>query len=127
MSEPGDLEARIQGLEERLLRAEVRQSRVELDELLAGDFREFGSSGRVFDRAAIMAHLQAESPWELGLHDFRAQILSADLVLATYRATARRRASEEVSHSLRSSLWRRDGDRWQVIFHQGTRGAGAEV
>jgi ribonuclease HI len=38
-------------------------------------------------------------------------------MLATYRATSGQRTS------LRSSLWRRDGGTWQLVFHQGTLAA----
>ena len=44
----------LKGLEEMLLRPEVRRSRLKMDSLLADDFIEYGWSGRVYDKAAIL-------------------------------------------------------------------------
>jgi len=107
-------------LEERLLRPEVRRSKHELAELLADDFREFGSSGRVFDKQQIIELLQQQPPYELSLRDFSTVTLGPDLVLATYRASCRALDSKQLSHSLRCSILRQQGGKWQVHFHQGT-------
>ena len=109
----------IRALEERLLENTVRSSREAVVELLAEDFLEFGKSGRVFDRDAILAELQNESPiLEHWLDDFEACQLGDDVVLVTYRIRAAR--DDGASTSLRSSIWVRRGDRWQMVFHQGT-------
>lgn len=50
------VEAAIMG-ELRLLDAEVRRSPERLGALLHPDFYEFGSSGRLWDRAAVLAEL----------------------------------------------------------------------
>jgi hypothetical protein len=46
-------------------------------------------------------------------------ILAADIILATYRAT-KTEVDGQQSYSLRSSIWRKNGDKWQMFFHQGT-------
>ena len=119
MTQEQTLHAHLQELEKRLSQPEVRRSAHDLRELLAEDFREFGSSGRVFNRQQIIEALQNEQPWELSLDQFQAVSL-ADVVLVTYRGTHKRLGSAEASHSLRSSIWRRRDGRWQVVFHQGT-------
>ena len=43
-----DVEGLLRGLELELLRPELRESAGRLANLLADDFREFGSSGRIF-------------------------------------------------------------------------------
>lgn len=53
------LDQQIRALEERLLTPELCRSREELPKLLADDFLELGSSGRTFDREAIIILLQA--------------------------------------------------------------------
>ena len=121
METPDAVAARIRHLEERLVLAEVRQSREELTTLLADDFREFGSSGEIYDKPRILAALGAAPSLTIELEDFRASVLSPSIVLATYVAVTRRAGRETDSRSLRSSLWRSSGDRWQVVFHQGTR------
>jgi len=47
-------------LEERLLRPDVRSSAEQLDKLLADEFIEFGSSGRVFNKEQIIGTLAYE-------------------------------------------------------------------
>lgn len=46
------LENHLRELEERLLQTDVRKSPEELDQLLADDFVEIGSSGRLFNKKA---------------------------------------------------------------------------
>lgn len=120
MEENPSLPELIRHLEERLLQPDVRRSANELAELLADDFIEFGSSGRIYDRSATIAALQDESPVEISLADFQAKMLAPDVVLATYRAI--RSASEAAlpAQSLRSSIWKQIDGRWQLVFHQGT-------
>ena len=105
-------------LEVRLLTPAVRQSPDELERLLADDFVEIGASGRQFDRRQIIEALQGEPPAELSLHDFRVVLLAPDVALATYRSA--RQTPGAARHSLRSSIWVRRADRWQLVFHQGT-------
>lgn len=124
-NEPGrevgpELLAQLRGLEESLANPDARRSPAGFAALLADDFREFGSSGRVYDKAQIIAALGSEQPCRLVLTGFQALALAPEVVLLTYRATRQFRGSEKVSASTRSSIWvRRDG-RWQVVFHQGT-------
>ena len=113
-----NLSAMLQALEERLLQPSIRRSRTALEALLEPEFREFGSSGRVFDREAIFLLLQTEAsaPSQAQLHDFLCTPLAADVALVTYRSL-----NHMGSEALRSSLWcYRDGH-WQLLFHQGTR------
>ena len=48
------IEAHLRTLEEQLLQPAVRKDATRLDALLADGFIEFGSSGRVFDKQAII-------------------------------------------------------------------------
>jgi len=110
----------VRSLEELLAKPDVRHAPGQLARLIADDFREFGSSGRVFDKQQIIAALQRQAPCELSLRDFRAVLLAANVVLVTYCGTARFSGSTTASYSLRSSIWRRRDGRWEVVFHQGT-------
>ena len=107
-------------LEELLTQPAIRRSAQKLNELLADDFREFGGSGRIFDKQQIIDALQPQPPCELWLEDFQATGLAPDVVLVTYRGNCRFADSEKVSRSLRSSIWRNQNGRWKVVFHQGT-------
>jgi hypothetical protein len=107
-------------LEESLLQSEVRRSSTALDDLLADDFIEIGSSGRVFDKARIISALREESARRSrAIRDFRVRILAPSVVLATYRLIGRD-GDAPPRHTLRSSIWKRAGERWQMVFHQGT-------
>ena len=52
----------IKSLEETLLDPAVRKNSEQVSNLLADDFLEFGSSGRTFDKAAILEDLRNEPP-----------------------------------------------------------------
>jgi hypothetical protein len=120
MEENRPLAELIRQLEERLLQADVRRSTTDVGDLLADDFVEFGSSGRIFDKPATMAALQYESPTEIALVDYRARVLAPDVVLVTYRAVRSASTLAASTQSLRSSIWRKLDARWQLVFHQGT-------
>ena len=108
--------AELQALEEELLLPDVRKS-TRLTELLADEFIEFGSSGRVYTKADLVAVLQAETPVTQTTSDFRVTAPAPDVALLTYRI---RSDSQPPVHTLRSSLWVRARGRWKMVFHQGT-------
>jgi hypothetical protein len=114
------LDAQLRHLEEQLLQPEVRGSTERLAALLAEDFVEFGSSGRVFNKSQIIAALADEIPAKRSLSEFEARMLSDDVALVTYRATRRSKPGTGAVHTLRSSVWRRSNGQWQMVFHQGT-------
>lgn len=83
--------------------------------LLDPSFVEFGSSGRAWERDTMLAALQADDTPAPDVRDLTTTRLAPDVVLLTYRTFRERRST------LRSSVWRRDGDGvWRVVFHQGT-------
>ena len=108
-------------LEERLLQPEVRRDRTEVASLLAEEFVEFGSSGRIFDREQILELLENEPEARIAMLDGAQQMVAPDVALVTYRSVHPGSAVEPGRTALRSSLWVHRDDRWQVIFHQGTR------
>ncbi|WHY22373.1 DUF4440 domain-containing protein [Paenibacillus sp. G2S3] len=102
-------------LEEKLLEPEVRTSAIELSKLLADEFFEFSSSGKVWSKK------EGLSPKGIGvvrmrLSDFDIYPLSEDTVLTTYKIFN----EEKMQYSLRSSIWKYKDTKWQMIFHQGT-------
>ena len=107
-------------LEELMTKPEIRRSSEELAQLLADDFREFGGSGRVFDKGQIIDALQNQPALQLWLDEFQVQCLAPDVALVTYRGSCKYPDSDKVSRSLRSSVWRNRNGRWEVLFHQGT-------
>jgi glyoxylase I family protein len=109
-------------LETTLHKKEVRHSPQLLAALLADEFIEFGSSGRVFSKAAIIEALKEEAFHQRAqVENFQARELAPGIALVTY--TAARTAPNGLisTRTLRSSLWKREGGAWRMIFHQGTR------
>lgn len=109
------IEDDIRELEERLLDPAVRGSADALDRLVSDQFVEFGSSGRVYTKAEVIAQLLASPSVTVSVVDFRVLAVAPDVALATYRTPG----------SLRSSVWRREGGDWRIVFHQGTTTSGA--
>jgi hypothetical protein len=48
------------------------------------------------------------------------RMLAPDLAQLLYRATILKPNEFITRYSLRSSLWKEEDGRWQLIFHQGT-------
>jgi hypothetical protein len=112
----------IYDLETSLLQSEVRLSEQHLIELLADDFMEFGSSGRVFSKSDIVERLPNDPETEkvqYSVENFEVRELAENIVLATYKATKIHEDESEII-SLRSSIWRETNGKWQMFFHQGT-------
>ena len=120
MEDLSALQEVLRALEERLLQADARQSATELDALLADDFLEFGSSGRIYNKQQVIAALQPESPTTISITDFYTKVLAPNVVLVTYQAMRSGSTETVAVRSLRSSLWRFMDGRWQIVFHQGT-------
>lgn len=120
MTEDGSIEEHLKKLEQRLLEPETRKSAVELDALLADDFREFVSSGRIYDKAQIIELLRKSPSADSSLADFKAVILAPDVALATFSYSRGATSDRPAAKSIRSSVWKRSNGRWQLVFHQGT-------
>ena len=102
-------------LELSLLEPGTRHSQTELEKLIADDFIEFGSSGKVYYKLDLLKTLPSEGIREFIMTDFAIKELSQFVILATYKTT------EDGAISLRSSIWKKYRDEWQMIFHQGTK------
>lgn len=111
------VEAAIMG-ELSLLDAEVRRSPERMGALLHPDFYEFGSSGRLWDRASVLTELtllaqQGSRP--VTASGMKGVQLAPDLVHLTFDTEG-----DNGRRVRRSSLWRRTQDGWRLYFHQGT-------
>lgn len=73
------IEQQLRELEERVLQSEVRRSSDYVGTMLADEFIEFGSSGRVFDKQQIIDNLQAEPQIRRSLVDFKTMPLAPGL------------------------------------------------
>ena len=112
----------IKVLEHELASSSARADKSKLHEILADDFVEFGASGRRFTKQEIIELLSTEddfTPYEL--EDFSVTMLGESHALVTYTIPPREGPDGTPKPgSRRSSIWREDGDNWQLVFHQGT-------
>jgi hypothetical protein len=115
-----ELGLHLRGLELQLLDPEVRRNRARVAALLAEDFEEFGSSGRVWSRAAILELLAAEEYTAPTVENFRCSLLAKDVALVTYRTVCTNTQTGIQSAVLRSSAWVLMSKEWRMRFHQGT-------
>jgi hypothetical protein len=116
MSSVDALARDLRGLEELLLRSDIRKSE-RVSHLLADTFVEFGSSGGIFTKAQIISALQSEPSVSITADQFNVSLLAPDVALVTYRAL---RHTEPPVYTLRSSIWQQQGQEWRMVFHQGT-------
>lgn len=113
------LHDRLFELETSLHKRRVRNSPEAVSKLLADEFTEFGSSGRIFDKRAIIESLRHEArEQQIAVEEFTLRKLAPSVVLLTYRSKL---AGPQLPGTLRSSIWKLMGGRWQMVFHQGTR------
>lgn len=108
----------LQRLEDSYHAASAVASPEAFDRLVAPDFWEIGASGRRMSRA-FARQVLAQRPgvpepamWQTDQHHL--QRMDDRMWLLTYRLIQPGRITR------RMTLWRREGDAWQVLFHQGT-------
>lgn len=116
------LAIQIKQMELTLLHTDMQANPSLPEELLSEEFEEIGSDGRINSRQAVVEWLMnKDNQLKWSLEDFRVKTLSNDLVMAIYRTKARNEAAKVHQGSIRSSIWRRRGDSWEMVFHQATK------
>jgi hypothetical protein len=105
-------------LEQRLTQVGRKLSDEDASPLIADDFLEFGASGKVWTKAEIISAISQWNPIERIVEDFTVRELSASVCLVTYKVIGVDR--QPSPFSLRSSIWRNNGETWEIVFHQGT-------
>lgn len=117
MTEPAPgVAAAIEG-ELRLMDPVVRASTVLLDQVLHPDYHEVDTTGRHWDRAAVIDSLisgLAPRPGQLTASRMRGVNLADELVHLTFDTEAKGRRAH------RSSLWRLTDAGWLLYYHQAT-------
>ena len=119
MTEEQRIKEHLISLEEKLLNPEVRKSVEEVSKLLADDFIEFGSSGNVYNKKDMIEALRKELAEQISVHDLKLNLLIPEAALVTYPAMKKDDSDNETT-SLRCSVWKKTGEKWQIVFHQGT-------
>jgi hypothetical protein len=119
-----NLEQELRDLEESHLRFDVRSSAESMGALLADEFIEFGSSGRILDRTAVLASISGNAACQFRIDSFAVRALAPGAALTTYRLSAWSDSESQARVTLRSSVWVHRTGRWLLVFHQGTDASG---
>ncbi|MEM7312051.1 MAG: DUF4440 domain-containing protein [Planctomycetota bacterium] len=99
----------------------TRCDRSRVDALLHESFVEFGRSGTRYDKNSILSFLERDEERGTVLsQDYAVAILSADAALLTYKSAIVDDSNEVHQFALRSSIWLKTADSWNLRFHQGT-------
>ncbi|MGL4911417.1 MAG: DUF4440 domain-containing protein [Romboutsia sp.] len=112
------IEIHILELENKLLKAEVRKSSEKIRNLVADNFYEICSSGKIYKYNIGDTFYNKNVRFEI--FDFNSILLSNDYILTTYKLKKYSRLSNDIEYTLRSSIWKCFNDQWKMIFHQGT-------
>lgn len=120
MTEDNSTEEHLKSLEQRLLDPEIRKSAAEVGALLADEFREFVSTGEIYNKSQIIELLQKAPTTASSLTEFKTLLLAPDVALATFFYFRGAAQDRPAAKSIRSSIWKRMNGRWQMVFHQGT-------
>lgn len=105
-------------LEPLVYAANAGKSCAYFDALLAQDFWEVGASGLRYSREYVLGELEKrqqnprEEAWHTSGHHL--QQLSGTDFLMTYSLHQPTRLSR------RASIWRKQNERWLLVYHQGT-------
>ncbi|MFM2483871.1 nuclear transport factor 2 family protein [Celerinatantimonas yamalensis] len=106
-------------LEKIILNPAIRQSPERMQELLAPDFVEVGHKGDYWQRAQLINALQFEQNWSAHIQDIEHREVTHEVHQLIYRAFIHPDGQDEY-YSRRTSVWRWNGETWQMVFHQGT-------
>lgn len=110
------------GLEKSLMTNELRHNLAEAGSLLHKDFVEISQSGRKYGKAEVLEAFKAApltgSNYETS--DFEARLISDGLAQITFETISIPKGDTVPKKALRSSLWKYESERWQMIFHQAT-------
>ncbi|WP_048908481.1 DUF4440 domain-containing protein [Shewanella piezotolerans] len=107
-------------LELYLQKPEVRASQAELARLISDDFMEFAASGCSFGKSEVLSRLPDERAPHIETSHFEVRELTEGVCQIFYRAKLKKADENITSFSIRSSIWRKHKEAWQMVFHQGT-------
>ncbi len=101
-------------------RTEFASTLADFDRMMVADYWEFGASGRRYDRAFILQHLDEMPPVDAtaagwNTSDFHCRRLSADAYLLTYTLD-----QGDNRKTRRGTIWHNTPAGWQIVYHQGT-------
>lgn len=111
----------LRSLEMALHQPEVRRDRGRLNVLLHKHYREFGRSGRIYERAEVLDEFSGQpQTYKVWSQEYRVESLGESVALLTYKSAHVGDDGSLERYTIRSSLWLHTENGWQLLFHQGT-------
>jgi len=119
MNKSNEIKAHLINLEQNMMNHSTRHSIKELKLLIADEFIEFGSSGKIYNKEQVIDALMNEGTKTVSVSFSDIKLLSPEAALITYTTEIIKDKNERI-FALRSSVWIKTGEGWQILFHQGT-------
>ncbi len=92
-------------------------NRQNLESILAEDFFEYGQSGQVWDRTTTIDTLTTlTEDRQIEISDFNLTELSENVLMTRWVSYH----ELNKTYALRTSIWKKNNNQWQLFFHQGT-------
>ncbi len=91
-----------------------------LQKLIDDEFLEIGSGTNCYKKADVIQWLFMQDKSICYGTNFSAKLLVNHLVLLTYTSHIQKNTGEPIKKASRSSIWRKQDDIWQMVFHQCT-------
>lgn len=100
-------------------RPELGTGRQDFEAMIDPDFWEVGASGRVYSRQFVLDTLERRHAAGPVKDEWRVEDCAyREVGPQTYLFTYQLHQGERISR--RATLWRRGGDGWKALYHQGT-------
>ena len=110
---------------EKMLQTPKNFSIEDLSMLIDENFYEVGQSGKSWNKEQIIEYFNQQisntkNPCVVTMEDEKFVTVDKSIVLITYIFKQTDASSNFSSSSRRSSLWKKQGEKWVMLFHQGT-------
>lgn len=112
------MEDMIRTYEESFFSKEFCENEEKLRERIHPDYLEYGLSGKVYrfeEELNYLMNLDKDRP--LSITKYTQEYLSDDVILVHYESCEQ----DTGNCALRTSIWKKVGDHWQIYFHQGSK------
>jgi hypothetical protein len=98
---------------------ELGTTQKDFENMMVSDYWEVGASGRRYGKDAILEELQRRYTTgytdDMQATDFHIRELGPDTYLLTYNLL-----EDKQRKTRRSTIWKKSGSDWKIVFHQGT-------
>lgn len=107
-------------LEIELHQHDTRSNLSRIDQLIHSSFIEIGYSGNTYSKKEILHLLlsEAEPTYTVWSQDYQFIELSKDIVQVIYKEARVDEQGKLSRHVIRTSIWQKELDNWQIRFHQ---------